>query len=54
MASRSNNRANIGSASEHLIMAELLAREFHAFMADRSNPVFDIAAILQDKMINLS
>ena len=54
MASRLNNSENIGSAGEHLIMAELLARGFHAFMADRSNPVFDIAAILQGKMINLS
>jgi len=49
MAPRTNNSVNIGNAGEHLIMAELLARGFHAFMADRGNPAFDIAAILPDK-----
>ena len=39
---------NVGNAGEHLIMAELLARGYHAFMADRGNPAFDAAAILPD------
>ena len=34
---------SIGNAGEHLLMAELLARGFQAFMADRGNPAFDIA-----------
>lgn len=34
---------NVGNAGEHLVMAELLARGFHAFMADRANPAFDIS-----------
>lgn len=33
----------IGNAGEHLVMAELLAQGFQAFMADRNNPAFDIA-----------
>ena len=46
---RNSNSVNIGNAGEHLIMAELLARGFHAFMADRGNPAFDIAVILPDR-----
>jgi hypothetical protein len=34
---------SIGNAGEHLVMAELLAQGFQAFMADRGNPAFDIA-----------
>lgn len=34
---------NVGNAGEHLVMAELLAQGFHAFMADRANPAFDIS-----------
>src|SRR3954451_1378389 len=33
----------LGNAGEHLVMAELLYRGFHAFRADRSNPAFDIS-----------
>ena len=32
-----------GNAGEHLVMAELLARDFDAYWADRGNPNFDIA-----------
>lgn len=32
-----------GNAGEHLVMAELLARDFDAYWADRGNPAFDIA-----------
>lgn len=32
-----------GNAGEHLVMAELLAKGFDAYWADRGNPVFDIA-----------
>ena len=32
-----------GNAGEHLVMAELLARGFDAYWADRGNPAFDIA-----------
>lgn len=39
---------SIGNAGEHLVMAELLFRGCHAFMADRGNPAFDLAAILTD------
>ena len=46
---RSSNSTNVGNAGEHLIMAELLARGYHAFMADRGNPSFDLAAILPDQ-----
>lgn len=31
-----------GNLGEHLIMAELIHNGFHAFMADRDNPAFDI------------
>lgn len=34
---------NVGNAGEHLVMAELLARGYQAFRADRCNPAFDIA-----------
>jgi hypothetical protein len=34
---------SIGNAGEHLVMAELLAQGFQAFMADRGNPAFDVA-----------
>jgi hypothetical protein len=34
---------NKGNAGEHLVMAELLARDFDAYWADRGNPAFDIA-----------
>ncbi len=44
-----SNSVNVGNAGEHLIMAELLARGYHAFMADRGNPAFDLAAILPDR-----
>lgn len=37
------NTTNTGNAGEHLVMAELLSRGFHAFLADRANPAFDIA-----------
>lgn len=33
----------VGNAGEHLVMAELLARGFHAFRADRSNSAYDLA-----------
>lgn len=32
-----------GNAGEHLVMAELLARGFDAYWADRGNPAFDIS-----------
>ena len=32
-----------GNAGEHLVMAELLMKNFDAYMADRGNPDFDIA-----------
>jgi hypothetical protein len=35
--------ASKGNAGEHLVMAELLARGFDAYWADRGNPAFDIA-----------
>lgn len=35
--------ASKGNAGEHLVMAELLARDFDAYWADRGNPAFDIA-----------
>jgi hypothetical protein len=38
-----SNSINLGNAGEHLVMAELLARGFHAFRADRANPAFDIS-----------
>lgn len=34
---------SVGNAGEHLVMAELLAQGFQAFMADRGNPAFDVA-----------
>lgn len=37
-----------GNAGEHLVMAELLDREFDAYWADRGNPAFDIACFWND------
>jgi hypothetical protein len=42
------NHVKVGNAGEHLVMAELLFRGCHAFMADRGNPAFDLTAILLD------
>ncbi|WP_265562542.1 hypothetical protein [Sphingomicrobium arenosum] len=38
----SSARGNLG---EHVIMAELMHRDFHAFMADRNNPAFDAMSL---------
>ena len=40
---------NTGNAGEHLVMAELLARGYHAFMADRGNPSYDISVFKDGK-----
>jgi hypothetical protein len=34
-----------GNLGEHVIMAELMHRDFHAFMADRNNPAFDVMSL---------
>lgn len=34
-----------GNLGEHLIMAELIHRGFHAFMADRGNAAFDVSTL---------
>jgi hypothetical protein len=36
---------HLGNAGEHLVMAHLLTLGFHAFMADRGNPAFDISVV---------
>jgi len=38
-----SDSTKVGNAGEHLVMAELLYRKFHAFRADRANPAFDIS-----------
>ena len=40
---------NTGNAGEHLVMAELLHQGFHAFMADRNNPDYDISVYKNGK-----
>lgn len=40
---RKVSSVSVGNAGEHLVMAELLSRGYHAFWADRGNPAFDIA-----------
>jgi hypothetical protein len=34
-----------GNLGEHIIMAELIYHGFHAFMADRGNPAFDVSTL---------
>jgi hypothetical protein len=34
-----------GNLGEHLMMAELISRGFHAFMADRNNAAFDMSTL---------
>jgi hypothetical protein len=34
-----------GNLGEHLLMAELINRDFHAFMADRGNAGFDLSTL---------
>jgi hypothetical protein len=34
-----------GNLGEHIIMAELIYQGFHAFMADRGNPAFDVSTL---------
>ncbi len=40
---------NTGNAGEHLVMAEPLARGYHAFMADWGNPSYDISVFKDGK-----
>ena len=39
----------LGNAGEHLVMAELLARGYQAFWADRGNTAFDISVVTGSK-----
>ena len=34
-----------GNLGEHLVMSELIHQGFHAFMADRDNPAFDVMSL---------
>ena len=48
MAERRDSTA-LGNAGEHLVMAELLARGYQAFWADRGNTAFDISVVAGNK-----
>jgi hypothetical protein len=44
-----SNSVWLGNAGEHLVVGKLLSLHFHAFVADRNNRAFDVAAYRDGK-----